>query len=181
MLSLHDPHNCCYPLKIFYDTSDNLESVELTPATRRTLAEEENDAAAVEGRRLEFDGCTACEDAWVSLCAGASSVCDLVGHGSPLSTAAVASIDTMCGTFGTACSTYEASEACQDQCTDEGLSHQYITFLGSACIIIDRFLVAGFRCRFPALHVLSALASLSSRCKSRTCLVWRLCSSVRCV
>ena len=133
-LSLRHSPDYCYGLKILYDTSDNLESVELTPPTRRSLAAEENDAAAIEGRRLEFDDCTACEDAWVSLCSGASSVCDLVDHGSPLSTAAAASIDTMCGTFGSACSIYEASEACQDQCTDEGLSHQYTTFLGSPYI-----------------------------------------------
>ncbi|CAN0015043.1 unnamed protein product [Pylaiella littoralis] len=105
---------------IMYDTSDTLESVELTPSsTRRALVEEEkNDAAAIEGRRrLEFDDCPSCEDAWVSLCAGVSSVCDLVDYGSPFSATAAASIDTMCNTIGNACLKYGASEACRDQCT----------------------------------------------------------------
>ena len=111
-------------LKMLYDTSDELEGVELTPSTRRALAEEGHDAAAIEGRRLDFDDCSACEDAWVALCAGASSVCDLVNYGSPFGTAAAASIDTVCEAFGIACSKYNASEACLDQCTDEGLYHQ---------------------------------------------------------
>lgn len=105
-----------------YDTSDTLESVELTPSsTRRALAEEEEtDAAAIEDRRLlEFDDCTSCEDAWISLCSGASSVCDLVDFGSPFSATAVASINTVCNTFGSACVDYEASEACQDYCTTD--------------------------------------------------------------
>lgn len=105
-----------------YDDSDSLESVKLTSSTRRSLKQQPSDAVAVEGRRLDFNDCTVCEEAWDALCAGVSSVCDLVDYGSPLSTTAAASIDTVCETFGSACVSYEASEACQDQCTDdEGL------------------------------------------------------------
>lgn len=110
-------------LKVLYDASDNLESVRLTPSSRRSLAEEENDAATIGARRLDFDDCTECEDAWVSLCAGVSSICDLVDFGSPLSTAAAASVATTCETFGSACSSYDASEACEGQCPDEGTHH----------------------------------------------------------
>lgn len=96
------------------------------PPTRRVLAEEGNDGAVTEGRRLEFDDCTACEDAWVSMCAGASSACELVGSGVAFSALAAASVVTLCETFGSACTKYEASEACQGQCTDEGMNHQYV-------------------------------------------------------
>lgn len=110
---------------MLYDASDNVESVELTQSTGRTLAGGETDAAAVEGRRLEFDDCTACEEAWDALCAGQSFVCDLVDYGSPLSATAAASVDSVCETFGSACSSYEAIEACQGQCKDaEGVHRQ---------------------------------------------------------
>ena len=95
------------------------------PPTRKVLAEEEeDDAAEIGGRRLEFTDCTSCEDAWVSLCAGASSSCDLVGSGVAFSATAAASVVTLCETFGSACSKYEASEACQDHCPDAGTHHQ---------------------------------------------------------
>lgn len=113
-------------MKVSYDDSDNLESVRLTSSTRRALAHQQNDAVvAMEGRRLDFAVCTVCEEAWDALCSGVSSVCDLADYGSPLSTAAAASVDTVCDTFGSVCSSYEASEACQDQCTDdEGVCHK---------------------------------------------------------
>lgn len=119
---------------MLYDANDNLESVELASSTRRALKQEENDAVSVEGRRLEFADCADCEEGWESLCAGVSSVCDLVDYGSPFSATAAASVDTMCETFGSACTSYEASEACQDQCTEgeeeeedeEGLYREYV-------------------------------------------------------
>lgn len=106
---------------MLYDSSDNLESVELTPSTRRVLTPEGNDAAEVEGRLLEFDDCTTCEEAWDALCMAVSSVCKLVDYGSPFSPRADASVDTTCKNFGSACSNYEAIEACEDHCPDEGL------------------------------------------------------------
>lgn len=113
--------------KLIYDTSDNLESVELTSSTRRALAENENDAAAIEGRRLDFDDCTSCEVAYHAMCYGARDVCDLVDYGSPFSATAAASIDTMCETFGSACDNTSPEEACQDQCP-EGLWFQQNEF-----------------------------------------------------
>ena len=104
-----------------YDTSGNLVSVKLTESTRRALALDENGASTIEGRRLEFEECTTCEEAWDALCIAVPSVCDLVDYGSPFTSAAAASASSTCETFGGACSTYEASEACQDQCTTERL------------------------------------------------------------
>lgn len=108
--------------KILYDTSNDLESVELAPSDRRALGRVDDDATrtAFEGRRLVFEDCAACEEAWDASCASASSVCDLVGFGSPFSAEAAASIDTTCETFGSACLSHNAVEACQGQCTNEG-------------------------------------------------------------
>lgn len=115
---------------MLYDTSNNLESVELTSSTRRALAQEEYDVAAIEGRRLDFDSCTACEDAWDALCAGVTtSLCDLADYGPPFSATAAASVDTTCETFGRACSSYDASEACEGQCPDEGVYDHQMSFL----------------------------------------------------
>ena len=75
----------------------------------------------IEGRRLRFDDCTDCEQAFDAVCDAAPSVCDLVDFGYPFTATAAASIDTVCGTFESACSRLEASVACQDQCPEEGV------------------------------------------------------------
>lgn len=110
-------------LKVLYDPSDSLESVERLTSARRALTQHGHGTAATESRRLEFENCTACEEAWDALCAAVPSVCDLVDYGSPFGVPAAASVDTTCETFGSACSSYEAREACQGQCT-EGLYRQ---------------------------------------------------------
>lgn len=107
--------------KALYDSSDDLENVELTSSTRRHLAQETAEAAMVEPRRLDFADCTDCAEVWDALCdEGVPSVCNLVDFGDPFSTGAVASMVTMCETFGSACSSSGATETCEGQCTDEG-------------------------------------------------------------
>lgn len=113
-----------YTEKINYDDGD-LESVELTSSSRRALlAHDERDSSAIVGRRLDFDSCAVCEEAYDAVCEGVLSVCDLEDFGNPFSAEAAASVDIACGTFGSACSRFEASVACRDQCTPEGV---YIT------------------------------------------------------
>lgn len=107
-----------------YDDNDNLEGVELTSSTRRALLhEEEHDAAGIEigGRRLDFDDCGDCEDAYNAVCESALNVCDLEDFGPPFSATAAASVDIVCGTFGSACSRLETSAACRGQCPAEGV------------------------------------------------------------
>ena len=115
-------HRVCHTLpKMMYDTSDNLVGVEPKKSTRRALTQEEGTGSATaEGRRRKFEDCTACEEAWHALCEAVPSVCDLVDYGAPFDAAAASSASSACGTFGGACSKYEASEACQDHCTAEG-------------------------------------------------------------
>lgn len=104
---------------INYDDGD-LESVELTSSSRRALlAHDERDSSAIVGRRLDFDSCAVCEEAYDAVCEGVLSVCDLEDFGNPFSAEAAASVDIACGTFGSACSRFEASVACRDQCTPE--------------------------------------------------------------
>ena len=111
-----------YTGKVIYDGDDNLKGVKRTSPTRRALlATGELDAAEIEGRRLDFADCADCEEAFDAVCEGALSVCDLEDFGYPFSAAAAASIDTVCVTFGSACSRLQASVACQDQCTTEGV------------------------------------------------------------
>lgn len=132
--TLHVTNSCVahVPSQALYDSSDNLESVELTSSTRRHLTEEETDATLSERRHLDFADCADCAEVWDVLCyAGVSSVCDLVDFGSLFSTKATASMDTACVTFGSACSSYKASTACEDQCTNEGLYHHNPNTLGN--------------------------------------------------
>lgn len=64
----------------------------------RTVSEHDNSA-----RRLF--ACSDCVDAWDAVCdEGVPSVCALIGYSSALLPAAVKSIETTCGTFGSACS-----------------------------------------------------------------------------
>lgn len=123
-------------VKVNFDDDGNLESVRLTSSSRRALlALKEKDDAPIEGRRLDFDSCSDCEEAYEAACEGALSVCDLEDFGYPLSAKAAASVDIVCGTFGSACSRFEASVACLGQCTPEGV-YPYIpniwcAFLGT--------------------------------------------------
>lgn len=50
---------------------------------------------------------------------GVASVCDLVGYGDPISSKAETAIQTLCVTFGSACSGNIATEACAGQCEVE--------------------------------------------------------------
>lgn len=104
---------------MLYDTSDNLKRVELTPSTRRGLAQREQNVAAIAGRRLDFADCNVCANAWGALCAGGRSVCDLVDYGSPFRATASASVEATCENF---CKHLTADRACEDQCTG-GLCH----------------------------------------------------------
>lgn len=105
--------------QVLYDTNDNLQSVELTSFTRRGLAQDENDTAVFRSRRLEFNDCDVCGEAWNALRAGAREVCGLVDYGSPFSANAAASVEATCDNFG---KNLSADRACRDQCP-EGLCH----------------------------------------------------------
>ena len=91
----------------------------MSPTRRALLAAGQLDAAEIEGRRLDFDDCADCEEAFDAVCEGALSVCLLVDF--DYRAATVSSIDTVCGTFDSACWRLEASVACQDQCTNQGV------------------------------------------------------------
>lgn len=136
-----------------YDTNDNLVSVELTESTRRALTGEANGAAAIEGRRLEFEACTACEEAWDALCIAVPSVCDLVDYGSPMNAAAAASASSTCETFGGACSKYDASEACQDQCKVERRSIPEVPSTPGMCCNNRWLVVVDFDRRLPLAYL----------------------------
>lgn len=50
---------------------------------------------------------------------GVSSVCDLVGYGSPFSTDASGAIGRICSTLGGACSGMLSADACGEQCVED--------------------------------------------------------------
>ena len=71
------------------------------------------------GRRRLY-ACEDCVEAWDAVCDdGVPSVCDLVDYGSPISSAAEASIATMCEVMGRACSNSGGEETCTGQCGDD--------------------------------------------------------------
>lgn len=95
-----------------------MRKVKLISGRRRDLAEEDGNVDGMhhQARRALY-ACDDCEEAWDMVCdSGVPSVCDLVDYGSPISAQATASLETVCNTFGGACSAAGGMEACQDQC-----------------------------------------------------------------
>ena len=146
----------------------NLKAVKRTSSSGRALLTEgELDVPQIEGRRLRFDDCTDCEEAFDTVCDAALSVCDLEDFGYPFTATAAASIDTACGTFGSACSRLEASVACQDQCTEEGVYYckpRFVQCLASSTSI--RFSYFSRRCVFCLLEVLVQQHNSFQHCNS---------------
>ena len=140
------------PQKVNFDDNGRLESVRLTSSSRRALlAQDEKDAAPIATRRLDFDSCSDCEEAYDAACEGALSVCDLEDFGYPLSAEAAASVDIVCGNFGSACSRFQASVACLGQCTPEGVCRSINNCWlprDEVCMIFNCFVPAsdGFFC-----------------------------------
>lgn len=84
-------------------------------ASGRGLQEE--DGSQPSRRRLH--ACTKCIKAWDVVCdIGVPSVCLLVDYGSPIMKYGEASINTMCNTFGAACTASEGQQACSPYCED---------------------------------------------------------------
>lgn len=82
---------------------------------------EEFGAGFASGNRRLF-ACDTCVTAWDTLCGeGVPCVCNLLNFESQLSTAAVKSFTTICKKFGNgACSRSGDSEACSEQCEEDG-------------------------------------------------------------
>lgn len=97
--------------RVYYKIIGNLKRVELKSSGRRNLAGEEDEQDAFdEGEEEEkvtpvhrnLYACGDCEETWDVMCdQAASTVCELVGYGSPFSEAALTSIETFCNIFGT--------------------------------------------------------------------------------
>lgn len=130
-----EKYKILYNSKMSYKSDGDLRKVKLTSSGRRDLVEEGGDQDAFDAGNEEASfvhrhlyACDDCEETWDVMCNEAvSTVCELVGYGSPFSQAASGSIITLCDTFGTdACSSYSGAEICQDQC-DTGKLH-YILF-----------------------------------------------------
>lgn len=121
--------------------------MELTSSNRRSLLDQEEDLedeTAIEARRLDFDDCATCEEAYDTVCFASTTVCDLEDFGPPLSAAAAASVDVVCGVFGKVCSTFDPNAVCRpgDQCTGEGAccsTNIVMRFLGATYRMIRGF------------------------------------------
>lgn len=118
-----------------YESNGDLSEVRRTPDGKRDLlvgAEGQNEEAGDgllvggdgQGVRLVDDShrrlyaCDDCVEAWDAVCDdGVPSLCDLVDYGHPITSAAKASISTMCNVMGGgACSSSGGGEACSGQC-----------------------------------------------------------------
>ena len=160
------------PQKVNFDDNGRLESVRLTSSSRRALlAQDEKDAAPIATRRLDFDSCSDCEEAYDAACEGALSVCDLEDFGYPLSAEAAASVDIVCGNFGSACSRFQASVACLGQCTPEGVCRSTNNCWlprDEVCMIFNCFVPAsdGFFCT-RLLHI-TDISERYNWCSART-------------
>lgn len=117
---------------VTYKANGDVKKVSLS-GSRRTLVEEgdvetyegvgdkiQEGAAMFDPRRQLLTGyaCEDCEDTMEKMCGvGLKSVCQLKVYTSPFDSNAVASIKTMCTTFGRACRNFTAQQVCADnQC-----------------------------------------------------------------
>lgn len=124
--------------KVQYESNGDLSKVKRTSSGRRGLlvgAEGQNEEAE-DGLLVGGDGlgllqvndnhrrlyaCDDCVEAWDAVCDdGVPSLCDLVDYGRPITSAAAASIATMCDVMGGgACSSSGGPEACSGQCESD--------------------------------------------------------------
>lgn len=114
----------------------------LVPHTGWVLADESqeeletlfDEEPSLEHRRLY--ACSECEETWDVMCGqGLETVCELVDYGSPFNAEAEASIATLCGNFGDACSSLTAEAGCEDQCEGDGGPGKR-TRLDSSCQVL---------------------------------------------
>lgn len=123
--------------QVLYRSNGDLKRVKSDSSStrrRQLVAELDNDSndtvgidhdgtIMVENRRRRLYECSDCVETWDAVCTvGVPAVCDLLEYGTPISTAAAASIETFCDVFASVCSSLTATDACKGSCAEEECS-----------------------------------------------------------